>query len=126
MTANTNTDNLQEVYLPQQLGFQQNGCEIVPMIVQLHLEQEPEHAANKLDNQNLFNEVMRHAALQFCASRPKLAPIMPALHALNEYGSHCTITTGPGPMMRLKEANKAELCRSTCGTGTPAGANSCR
>ncbi len=30
---------------------------------------------------------MRHAALQFCASRPKLAPIMPALHALHENGS---------------------------------------
>jgi hypothetical protein len=49
------------------------------MIVQLHLEQEPEHAI-KLDNENHFNEVMRHAAFQFCASRPKLAPIMPALH----------------------------------------------
>ena len=82
-----NTDNLQEVYLPQQLGFHQNGCEIVPMIVQLHLEKEPEHAAIKLDNENHFNESMRHAALQFCASRPKLAPIMPALHATHEYGS---------------------------------------
>ncbi len=29
-----NTDNLQDVYLPQQLGFEQNGCEIAPMIVQ--------------------------------------------------------------------------------------------
>ncbi len=86
-----NTDDLQEVYLPQQLGFQQNGCEIVPMIVRLHLEEEPEHAAikldNLLDNENHFNMVMRHAALQFCASRPKLAPIMPSLHALHEYGS---------------------------------------
>ena len=82
-----NTDNLQEVYLPQQLGFQQNGCEMVPMIVQLHLEEEPEHAAIKLDNENHFNMVMRHAALQFCASKPKLAPIMPALHATHEYGS---------------------------------------
>jgi hypothetical protein len=34
------------------------------MIAQLHLEQEPEHAAIKLDNENHFNEVMRHAALQ--------------------------------------------------------------
>ena len=82
-----NTDNLQEVYLPQQLGFTQNGCEMVPMIVRLHLEQEPENAAIKLDNENHFNESMRHAALQFCASRPKLAPIMPALHATHEYGS---------------------------------------
>ncbi len=67
-----NTDNLQEVHLPQQLGFQQNGCEIAPMIVRLHLEKEPEHAAIKLDNESHFNESMRHAALQFCASRPKL------------------------------------------------------
>ena len=57
------------------------------MIVRLHLEEEPEHAAIKLDNENHFNEVLRHAALQFCASRPKLAPIMPALHATHEYGS---------------------------------------
>ena len=44
-------------------------------------------AAIKLDNENHFNMVVRHAALQFCASRPKLAPIMPSLHALHEYGS---------------------------------------
>jgi hypothetical protein len=37
--------------MPQQLGFQQNGCEMVPMIVQLHLEQDSEHAAMKLDNE---------------------------------------------------------------------------
>ncbi len=57
------------------------------MLVRLHLEKEPEHAAIKLDNENHFNDSMRHAALQFCASRPKLAPIMPALHATHEYGS---------------------------------------
>jgi hypothetical protein len=79
------------------------------MIVQLHLEQEPEHAANKLDNQNHFNEVMRHAALQFCASKPKLAPICRRFTLRMSTAAHCIITTGPEPMMRLKEANKAEL-----------------
>jgi hypothetical protein len=69
-----NTDNLREVYLPQQLGFHQIGCEIAPMIVRLHLEEEPEHAAIKLDNEGHFNMVMRHAALQFCASRPNQEP----------------------------------------------------
>ena len=82
-----NADNLQEAYLPQQLGFHQNGCEMVPLTVQLHLELHPSHAAIKLDNENHFGEVMRHAALQFCASRPKLAPFIPTLHALHEYGS---------------------------------------
>jgi len=82
-----NTDNLQEAYLPQQLGFHPNGCEIVPMTVQLHLELHTSHAAIKLDNENHFGEVMRHAALQFCASRPRLAPLIPTLHALHEYGS---------------------------------------
>jgi hypothetical protein len=62
-TVTANTGNLQEVYLPQQLGFQQNGCEVAPMIVRPHLEAEPEHAAIKLDNENHFNMVMRHAAL---------------------------------------------------------------
>ena len=51
-----------------------------------NLELHPSHAAIKLDNENHFGEVMRHAALQFCASRPKLAPFIPTLHALHEYG----------------------------------------
>ncbi len=47
----------------------------------LHLEREPEHAAIKFDNENHLNESMRHAELQFCASRPKLAPIIPERHS---------------------------------------------
>ena len=54
------------------------------MTVQLHLELYTDHAAVKLDNESHFNEVMRHAALVFCASRPEIAQITPALHALHE------------------------------------------
>ena len=82
-----NADNLQDTYLPQQLGFHPNGCEMLPLTVQLHLEAKPDDAAIKLDSENCFNEAMRHAALQFCASRPKLASITPAMHATHEHGS---------------------------------------
>ncbi len=83
-----NADNLAKVYEPQQLGFHQNGCELVPLSVQLHLEMRTDHVAIKLDSVNHFNEVMRRAALEFCASRPaELGPIIPLIHALHEYGS---------------------------------------
>jgi hypothetical protein len=83
-----NADNLAKVYEPQQLGFTKNGCELVPLIVQLHLETRTDHAAIKLDSENHFNEAKRRAALEFCASRPaELGPITPVIHALHEYGS---------------------------------------
>ena len=35
-----------------------------------------------------FNEIARHAALEFCASRPEeLGQITPMLHAMHEHGS---------------------------------------
>ena len=83
----TNADNLQDTYLPQQLGFHQNGCEMLPLTVQLYLEEKPDDAAIKLDSESCSNEAMRHAALQFCASRPKLASITPAMHAIHAHGS---------------------------------------
>jgi hypothetical protein len=83
-----NADNLAKVYEPQQLGFTKNGCELVPLIVQLHLETHTDHVAIKLDSENHFNEAKRRAALEFCASRPaELGPITPVIHALHEYGS---------------------------------------
>ncbi len=46
-----NADNLAKVYEPQQLGFHQNGCELVPLSVQLHLEMRTDHVAIKLDSE---------------------------------------------------------------------------
>ena len=86
--ATAHADEMAKVYEPQQLGFHKNGCEIVPLAVRLHLELRPDHAGIKLDSENHFNETMRHAALEFCASRPaELGPIIPMVHALHAYGN---------------------------------------
>jgi hypothetical protein len=52
------------------------------MAVQPNLEPNPRHACVHLDKKNWFNQAARHAALEFCATRPdELGPITPMLHA---------------------------------------------
>jgi hypothetical protein len=58
------------------------------MAVQLPVELNPRHACVHLDKKNWFNEAARHAALEFCATRPdELGSITPMLHAMHQYGS---------------------------------------
>jgi hypothetical protein len=78
---------LLKVYEPQQLGFTKNGVEVLPLMVRTQLDLYPDHCCVKMDKENHFGEVARHAAMQVCAETPELGPILPMLHALHVEGS---------------------------------------
>ena len=81
------SSQLLNVYEPQQLGFTQNGVELLPLMVRTQLDLYPNHCCVKMDKENHFGEVSRDAAMQVCAATPELGPILPMLHALHAEGS---------------------------------------